>query len=99
MQMLKVKAKYSKATEFIWVQEEPENMGAWPYICRKFRKSELQLDVISRSEGSSTATGFAKQHMPSSNSCIATAFEAPAGKAVKQNIKKTTENMAGMAAD
>jgi 2-oxoglutarate dehydrogenase E1 component len=40
-QMAKIKAKYNKATEFIWVQEEPENMGAWPYMCRKFRKGDV----------------------------------------------------------
>jgi 2-oxoglutarate dehydrogenase E1 component len=99
LHMLKIKAKYNKAIDFIWTQEEPENMGAWPYMCRKFRKSELQLDVISRSESSSTATGFAKQHMAQQQHLISAAFETTAGKAVKQNIKKTTEKMAGMAAD
>jgi 2-oxoglutarate dehydrogenase E1 component len=98
-QMLKIKAKYSKAAEFIWVQEEPENMGAWPYMCRKFRKSELQLDVISRNEGSSTATGFAKQHISQQQHIIASSFDTPAGKAVKESIKKTTEKMANVAAD
>jgi 2-oxoglutarate dehydrogenase E1 component len=98
-QMMKIKAKYSKSTEFIWTQEEPENMGAWPYMCRKFRRSELQLDIISRNESSSTATGFAKQHIAQQQHIIAKAFEAPAGKAVKENIKKTTEKMANVAAD
>ncbi|HVV55207.1 MAG TPA: hypothetical protein VHC47_07785, partial [Mucilaginibacter sp.] len=99
-QMLKIKAKYSKATEFIWTQEEPENMGAWPYMCRKFRKSELQLDVISRNEGSSTATGFAKQHSAQQLHIIAKAFEtASAGKAANKTVKKTTQKMANVAAD
>lgn len=98
-QMMKIKAKYSKAVEFIWVQEEPENMGAWPYMCRKFRKSELQLDIISRNEGSSTATGFAKQHISQQQHIIASSFDTPAGKAVKESIKKTTEKMANVAAD
>ena len=91
-QMLKIKAKYSKATEFIWVQEEPENMGAWPYMCRKFRKGDtLNLDVISRIEGSSTATGFAKQHAAQQLYVVAKAFETPVGKEQKQNIKAKTE--------
>jgi 2-oxoglutarate dehydrogenase E1 component len=98
-QMLKIKAKYNKAAEFIWVQEEPENMGAWPYMCRKFRKSELQLDVISRNEGSSTATGFAKQHTSQQLYIISKAFDTPAGKTVKETVKKTTEKMANVAAD
>jgi 2-oxoglutarate dehydrogenase E1 component len=88
LHMLKIKTRYAKATEFIWVQEEPENMGAWPYMCRKFRKSELQLDVISRNEGSSTATGFAKQHQSQQQHIIAKAFELPAGKTAKKSAGK-----------
>jgi len=98
-QMLKLKAKYTKATEFIWVQEEPENMGAWPYLCRKFRKNELQLDVISRKESSSTATGFAKQHNSQQLYIVGKAFEDYAGAAVKETVKKTTEKMAKAVTD
>ena len=99
-QMAKIKAKYGKATEFIWVQEEPENMGAWPYMCRKFRKKDvLKLDVISRLEGSSTATGFAKQHAAQQMHIIAKAFESPVGQELKEKIKKTTQKMATASAD
>jgi 2-oxoglutarate dehydrogenase E1 component len=100
VQILKVKAKYSKATEFFWVQEEPENMGAWPYICRKFHNDKvINLNVISRHEGSSTATGFAKQHAAQQLHIVAKAFEAPAGKAVKAAVKQTAEKMANVGAD
>jgi 2-oxoglutarate dehydrogenase E1 component len=100
MQILKIKAKYSKATEFFWVQEEPENMGAWPYICRKFHNDKvINLNVISRHEGSSTATGFAKQHAAQQLYIISKAFEAPPGKEVKAVIKETTEKMANAGAD
>ncbi|MDF2433688.1 MAG: 2-oxoglutarate dehydrogenase component, partial [Mucilaginibacter sp.] len=100
VQILKIKAKYNKATEFIWVQEEPENMGAWPYICRKFHNDKvINLDVISRHEGSSTATGFAKQHAAQQLHIVSKAFEAPAGKQVKTAVKQTTEKMANVGAD
>jgi 2-oxoglutarate dehydrogenase E1 component len=99
-QMAKIKARYTKAKEFIWVQEEPENMGAWPYMCRKFRKDDvLKLDVISRLEGSSTATGFAKQHAAQQTHIIAKAFESPVGPELKEKIKKTTQKMATASAD
>jgi len=98
-QMVKVKAKYSKA-DLIWVQEECENMGAWPYMCRKFRKGDvLNLDVISRAESSSPATGYAKQHAAQQAFIISKAFETPAGEKVKESIKKTTEKMANAGAD
>jgi 2-oxoglutarate dehydrogenase E1 component len=100
LQILKVKAKYGKATEFFWVQEEPENMGAWPYICRKFHNDKvINLNVISRHEGSSTATGFAKQHAAQQLHIVSKAFEAPAGKAVKASVKATAEKMANVGAD
>jgi 2-oxoglutarate dehydrogenase E1 component len=51
--------KYGKA-EKIFIQEEPENMGAWNYLLRFFRKSDLE--VISRRASASPATGFAKKH-------------------------------------
>ncbi|HVS92367.1 MAG TPA: 2-oxoglutarate dehydrogenase E1 component [Mucilaginibacter sp.] len=98
-QMLKIKAKYSKAMEFFWTQEEPENMGAWPYMCRTFRKSELQLDVISRNASASTATGFAKQHAAQQLHIISKAFESPAGEQLEKNVKRTTAKMAKVAAD
>ena len=92
-QLRQIKEKYEKATEFIWVQEEPENMGAWPYICRKFRKSDLNLEVISRKESGSTATGYAKQHISQQLYIVGKAFEDFAGKEVKKAVVKTTKKV------
>lgn len=69
-----IKNKYKNATEFFWVQEEPENMGAWPYICRKLRNRSITLDVISRKESSSTATGYAAQHLIQQKHVVSKAF-------------------------
>ncbi|MBT0561551.1 2-oxoglutarate dehydrogenase E1 component [Riemerella anatipestifer] len=38
-----VLSKYSNRKDFVWVQEEPENMGAWSYILRNFRKYDVQV--------------------------------------------------------
>ncbi len=98
--ILKIKQKYAKAKEFIWVQEEPENMGGWPYICRKFHNdSVFKLQVISRLEGSSTATGYAKQHAAQQLHIINRAFETPGEKEVKKTIDKTTKKMAEAGTD
>jgi 2-oxoglutarate dehydrogenase E1 component len=86
-------AKYKKAKEFIWVQEEPENMGAWPYICRKFRNSDFNIKVISRKESSSTATGYAKQHIAQQLYIIGKAFEGDAGPEVRKVIEKSTKKV------
>jgi 2-oxoglutarate dehydrogenase E1 component len=99
LEMEEIKAKYTNATDFIWVQEEPENMGAWPYMLRKFRKRDLQLDVISRKEGASTATGYAKQHASQQLYIISKAFEAPVSENQKEKVKSTAKKMAETNAD
>jgi len=53
-------AKYKKAKAWIWIQEEPENMGAWSYMLRHYRT--VSLDVIARPESASPATGSSKIH-------------------------------------
>ncbi|HEY1025713.1 MAG TPA: 2-oxoglutarate dehydrogenase E1 component [Sphingobacteriaceae bacterium] len=85
-----VRKKYTKATEYIWVQEEPENMGAWPFMCRKFRGSAFNLDVIARKESSSTATGYSKQHVSQQLKIVGKAFDGKAGTEVKKEVEKTT---------
>ena len=73
-QMEMIKAKYLNATEYFWVQEEPENMGSWPYLLRRLRKSKLQLEVIARKESASTATGYAKLHEKEQTAILKEAF-------------------------
>jgi len=64
---------YSKAKDLIWVQEEPENMGAWPFI---LRKSELDgIRCISRKESSSPATGSSKEHARQLEALMSQVFE------------------------
>ncbi|AQG80894.1 2-oxoglutarate dehydrogenase E1 component [Spirosoma montaniterrae] len=65
-----VLASYGKA-ERIWVQEEPENMGAWTYLLR----SGMRLPIISRHAAASPATGFAKIHTQEQAEIVRRAFE------------------------
>ena len=41
-----------------WVQEEPENMGAWSYILSELRA--YNIEVIARIPSAATATGSSK---------------------------------------
>ena len=47
--------KYGKDVSYIWAQEEPENMGAWSYMFRMYRK--VNLDVIATPASGSPAPG------------------------------------------
>ncbi|HIB01293.1 MAG TPA: hypothetical protein EYO31_05265, partial [Phycisphaerales bacterium] len=54
--------KYSDA-EFMYVQEEPENMGAWHYIDATFRDQlDISLTRVSRRPCSSPAVASNKMH-------------------------------------
>lgn len=52
--------KYSNAKEYLFIQEEPENMGPWRFIDKNLRA--LNLKYVGRHEAASPATGFAKRH-------------------------------------
>jgi len=45
---------------FLWVQDEPANMGVWPYLFRKY--PELGLELVSRPESASPAAGLVEKH-------------------------------------
>jgi 2-oxoglutarate dehydrogenase E1 component len=64
--------KYKKAKTYTWVQEEPENMGAWAFMLRTLRKVDLQL--ISRKESASPATGSSKTHAKQQKDIVDRAF-------------------------
>jgi 2-oxoglutarate dehydrogenase E1 component len=51
---------YSKAKEYLWVQEESENAGAWRHIEHTMKSTNLVY--IGRDEMASPATGFSKRH-------------------------------------
>ncbi|HRH34256.1 MAG TPA: 2-oxoglutarate dehydrogenase E1 component, partial [Catalimonadaceae bacterium] len=61
-----------KNPEIFWVQEEPENMGSWSYILRHMRRTNIE--VISRKESASPATGFSKMHAKEQQSILDQAF-------------------------
>ncbi|MBV5348161.1 2-oxoglutarate dehydrogenase E1 component [bacterium] len=50
----------SQSKRFLWVQDEPSNMGVWPYLFRKY--PELGLELVSRPESASPAAGLVEKH-------------------------------------
>ena len=60
-QMDEVIAGYKNVKQKYWLQEEPENMGAWSHILRRFPKGDL--DLISRKSSAAPATGSSKRHI------------------------------------
>jgi 2-oxoglutarate dehydrogenase E1 component len=57
-------ARHPEAREVVWVQEEPDNMGALSYVVPRLRRlfPERKVLSIKRSAAASPATGSAKAH-------------------------------------
>lgn len=56
---------YHTRTPVVWVQEEPENMGAWPYLSLRFGHTLFgthDFTAISRERAASPATGSPRLH-------------------------------------
>ena len=75
-QLKAIRKKYNKAKEFVWVQEENENMGAWSYYCRKLMGTDIAFTgFVARKESGSTATGYMKQHVAQQAAILNKSFE------------------------
>jgi 2-oxoglutarate dehydrogenase E1 component len=67
--------KYPAGAEVRWVQEEPANQGAWPFIALNL-PAELgrTLTCVSRPASSSPAVGSAKRHEVEQHRVVEEAF-------------------------
>jgi 2-oxoglutarate dehydrogenase E1 component len=68
--------QHPEATEIVWVQEEPANMGALTYVLPHLRRMAADRAVLSvkRSASASPATGSAKAHELEEKTLIDLAF-------------------------
>jgi 2-oxoglutarate dehydrogenase E1 component len=64
--------KYNKATSFLFIQEEPENMGPWRFVDNNLRS--LNLKYIGRDAAASPATGYAKRHAAENEEIMTSIF-------------------------
>ncbi len=59
MQLKTAIQKYKQTRKYLWVQEEPENMGAWFFVRPRLEKLIGEtIEYIGRKAASSPATGF-----------------------------------------
>ncbi|TDL39647.1 2-oxoglutarate dehydrogenase E1 component [Arthrobacter nitrophenolicus] len=64
--------------EVVWLQEEPENMGAWNYVLPKLLKMGLgrfRLGYVGRPEAASPAEGYSAEHKAAQERLLATAVQ------------------------
>ena len=86
--------QYPAGTRLCWVQEEPWNMGAWPYI--KLRHADaLQetrpLELVSRGEAASPATGSSSRHKLEQKDLVERALNLDGHQTAANNQRRHTE--------
>ncbi len=73
-------ARYTRAHEFIWVQEEPANMGALSFVTPRLKRIlGPKLRSIKRAANATPATGSAKAHEMEQKTLLALALGQNAG--------------------
>jgi 2-oxoglutarate dehydrogenase E1 component len=78
-QMQAVIKKYGKAERYIWVQEEPRNMGAWTHILMNAQPAlGITFECISRPASGAPATGSSKRSANQQIAIIEQAFSKSA---------------------
>lgn len=68
---------YPRISEVVWVQEEPENMGAWSFAhgqLHRVLRERCELTHVSRIESASPATGSAAMHQLEHEDLLERAF-------------------------
>jgi 2-oxoglutarate dehydrogenase E1 component len=72
--------QYAGATEVVWVQEEPRNMGAWPFLHERLLallQSGQTLRYIGRPISASPATGSHHRHEEQQKALVLAAIGVP----------------------
>tara|TARA_B100001121_G_C18700289_1_gene627341 strand:+ start:7528 stop:10239 length:2712 start_codon:yes stop_codon:yes gene_type:complete len=70
-QLADLRKKYAKS-EWVWAQEEPENMGAWAHVMR--HTNNIDWHYVGRQESASPAVGSSKIHLKQQNLLVEQAF-------------------------
>lgn len=74
-ELLSMIAKYPEGTPVAWVQEEPENMGAWRYMLVQLgRELRNPFSGVYREASASPATGSASRHKREQTDLVKEAF-------------------------
>jgi 2-oxoglutarate dehydrogenase E1 component len=79
-ELARVLAGYPHLRELVWVQEEPENMGAWTFAAPKLHalaNRGVRVSLISRPERASPAEGLVELHQAEQQRIITQALKAP----------------------
>jgi 2-oxoglutarate dehydrogenase E1 component len=73
-QLKAVLGRYRKAREWVWVQEESQNMGGWTFAEPRLRSMGFPFEFVGRDASASPATGSHHVHEVEQHELIDAAF-------------------------
>lgn len=76
-QVKQVLGRYRRAKELVWVQEEPQNMGAWSFMDARLRALGYQPQFVGRDASASPATGSHHVHEHEQKELVEVALGGP----------------------
>jgi 2-oxoglutarate dehydrogenase E1 component len=85
--MRAVVAKYAKADRYVWVQEEPLNMGAWGHMAMHF--PDVRWEVVARPASGAPATGSSKRSAKQQEEIMTRAFATGAPRPAAGRVART----------
>jgi len=83
--------RYQRAGEWIWAQEESQNMGAWSFVEPRLRGMGFNVKYVGRDASASPATGSRTIHLREQSEVIETALSGAAPHLVRATLKKPVE--------
>jgi 2-oxoglutarate dehydrogenase E1 component len=79
-ELAEILEKYHRGEETVWLQEEPQNMGAWTFVERQLRGTR-ELRYVGRPPSASPAEGWAEAHGAEQRRILSEVFEGVAAHA------------------
>jgi 2-oxoglutarate dehydrogenase E1 component len=85
-------ARYAQAEEFLWVQEEALNMGAWYFVqplVDEILPSSRRLRYVGRDEAASPAVGDHQAHVTEQQDIVQEALDLHSRELVLDDVKQS----------
>ena len=81
-QLRKVLSRYKQAKDYVWVQEESQNMGGWTFMEPRLRQMKYTFNYVGRDASASPAVGSLKTHQREQAELVEAALRRTAPYAV-----------------
>jgi 2-oxoglutarate dehydrogenase E1 component len=78
-----VQSRYRKAKEWVWAQEESQNMGGWSFVEPRLRALGCEVQYVGRDASASPATGSHQVHKREQKELAEAAIRGPIPHAVR----------------